>query len=172
MISVLVGLLVAVGSSTAAGAVGESVTEETGPPENMVAVSVLGSETTSPTSEIEPRALCKFYTQADYVHVSSTPPAQASGHGWWMNSTCPAGTTAIVTVQLQKRNVLGIWVNVGTKGTATVAPGGGAGKRATGRYTCKDSTKHQFRSIVDVDLVGLNDTPETATTPEQTLACN
>ncbi|NOK71597.1 MAG: hypothetical protein GFH25_541324n40 [Chloroflexi bacterium AL-N10] len=117
----------------------------------------------------QPDAVCVFSTQGDYVHISSTPPRSASGHGWWINGNCQA-THAVVTVQLQQ-NINGRWRNVGSAGRATVRSGGGAGNRATGRVTCTSSTLTQWRSVIDVDLVGMIDDPRKLTTPTRSLSC-
>jgi hypothetical protein len=111
-----------------------------------------------------------FSTQGDYVHISSTPPRAASGHGWWSKGTGNA-TYAVVTVQLQI-NRSGSWSNVGLPGRATVGPGGGAGNRVTARMECSDTTTHEWRSIIDVDVVGYVDSPEKLQTPAQLLPCN
>lgn len=115
--------------------------------------------------------LCSLQQAGDYAHISSTAPRAASAHGWWYNTNCKA-THAVVTVRLQKKGLLGVWSNVGTKGVATVKSGGGSGNRATSRYTCSGSSKHKFRSWVDVDVVGVADLPKKLYTPERELACN
>lgn len=112
--------------------------------------------------------LCVFTTHGDYVHISSSA-FEASGHGWWVNGNCNA-TYAVVTVQLQQK-IGGQWRNAGPAGKATVRSGGGSGNRATGRAACNSSTVTEWRSIVDVDLVGVLDDPGKLVTPTRTLAC-
>ncbi|NOK80937.1 MAG: hypothetical protein GFH27_549287n18 [Chloroflexi bacterium AL-W] len=114
--------------------------------------------------------ICRFSMHGDHVHVSSTPPRSASGHGWWVNGNCWA-THAVVTVQLQQYYDDGRWRNVGAPGQATVRSGGGAGNRATGCVTCTSNDMTSWRSVIDVDLVGIPDTPGKYTTPSQTIAC-
>ncbi|MET8764197.1 hypothetical protein [Lentzea sp. NPDC004782] len=119
---------------------------------------------------VGPDAVCVFYTNGDYVHVSSTPPASASGHGWWTNGNCNA-TLAVVTVQLQQYYSDGKWRNIGSAGKATVRSGGGAGNRATGRVTCSNREVTGWRSVIDVDLVGLADDPSKLTTATRNITC-
>ncbi|HEU4792362.1 MAG TPA: hypothetical protein VFS96_01770 [Nitrolancea sp.] len=109
---------------------------------------------------------CYFETWGDNVHVSSF---EASGHGWWENGNCPA-TLAVVTVQLQEYYSDGAWRNIGSLGQATVYSGGG-GNRATGRVDCFDGTTTSWRSVVDVDLVGIPDDPGKYITPYKDIAC-
>ncbi len=113
---------------------------------------------------------CLFRTNGDYVHVSSSA-FEASGHGWWTNINCPSGTLAVVTVQLQEYYSDGTWRNKGTLGRATVRPGGGGGNRATGRAVCNNRGVVSWRSVIDVDLVGLPDDPRKLTTPARNIPC-
>ncbi len=112
-----------------------------------------------------------FVTDGDRVHVSSTPPPTASGHGWWKKISGP-GTKAKVTVTLQARPAgTSTWHNVAT-GSKTVKSGGGSGKRATARKTCTNLIqKTEWRSVIDVDIIGVADSPEKATTKAATLWC-
>ena len=125
--------------------------------------------TGSPENTLGTSAVCFFYTRGDYVHVSSTA-FEASGHGWWVNVDCNA-TWAVVTVQLQEYYSDGTWRNKGTVGSATVRSGGGAGNRATGRAGCYNSSLTGWRSVIDVDLVGLADDPNKLTTAAQNIYC-
>lgn len=131
----------------------------------------LAGEAAGPLTEPSgPSAVCLFRTNGDYVHVSSTPPASASGHGWWTNINCRA-TLADVTVQLQQYYSDGRWRNVGSPGRARVRSGGGAGNRATGRVQCVSRAVAGWRSVIDVDLVGLPDDPRKLTTPGRNITC-
>jgi hypothetical protein len=112
---------------------------------------------------------CFFYTNGDYVHISSTA-FEASAHGWWTNGNCRA-TYAKVTVQLEEKKN-GTWYRVGVVGSSTVRSGGGSANRSTGRAACTGSGAHQWRSVVDVDLVGQADTDEKGVSPERTLNCS
>ncbi|MCF6475812.1 hypothetical protein FAF44_46850, partial [Nonomuraea sp. MG754425] len=78
---------------------------------------------------------------------------------------------AVVTVQLQQ-NIGGRWIAAGTRGRHTLASGtGGRGKRATGRAACISSTTTGWRSVIEVDLVGAMDTPDTLTTVARNIPC-
>ena len=113
-------------------------------------------------------AICTFYTKGDYAHRSSTGFA-ASAHGWWTNVNCRT-SSAKVTVWLQQYYSDGVWRTKAT-GTGTWAPGGGAGNRTTARALCADSRSTGWRSVVDVDLVGLADDRGRLTTSAVNLAC-
>jgi hypothetical protein len=121
-------------------------------------------------SVVTPADVCFFETNGDYVHISSSA-FEASGHGWWTNINCNT-STAVVTVQLQEYYSDGKWRNVGTVGRSTVRSGGGSGARATGRAGCLNRNLAGWRSVVDVDLVGLPDDPRKLTTPARNLNCS
>ncbi|HEX6470462.1 MAG TPA: hypothetical protein VF069_15300 [Streptosporangiaceae bacterium] len=114
-------------------------------------------------------ARCVFSTRGDYVHISSSA-FEASGHGWWVNGDCPA-SLARVTVQLQEYYSDGRWRNKGTVGRKTVRSGGGAGNRATGRAHCDNHHRAGWRSVIDVDLVGLHDDARKLVTPARNIGC-
>ncbi|MGC5010727.1 hypothetical protein ACLQ2R_08190 [Streptosporangium sp. DT93] len=129
-------------------------------------------ENRGPSSSRDARsasAYCVFQTYGDYVHVSSSA-FEASGHGWWLNGNCSA-TLAVVTVQLQQYYSDGVWRNAGAPGSQTVRSGGGAGNRATGRAACVNGGLTGWRSVVDVDLVGLADDPGKLYTPSRNIYC-
>jgi hypothetical protein len=113
--------------------------------------------------------LCTFTTNGDFVHVSSSA-FEASGHGWWVNTDCDT-STAVVTVQLQEFFSDGSWRNKGTVGRSTVRSGGGSAARATGRASCANGSVTGWRSVIDVDLVGLADDPGVLITPSQNIGC-
>ncbi|WP_090946414.1 hypothetical protein [Nonomuraea jiangxiensis] len=126
--------------------------------------------TGTPENDAAAAALCLFTTNGDYVHVSSSA-FEASGHGWWVNINCSTAT-AVVTVQLQQYYSDGVWRNKGTVGRSTVRSGGGAGNRATGRGACTaGSALTGWRSVIDVDLVGLADDPGKLTTSTRNINC-
>lgn len=110
-----------------------------------------------------------FDTRGDEVHLSSSPPRTASGHGWWLKGSSDANL-ADGTVQLQVLNN-GNWLNAGPPGTKRVKPGGGSANRANARYLCSNSLSVDWRSVVDVDLVGYADSSNVAITPTRRLAC-
>ncbi|MDR1186560.1 MAG: hypothetical protein LBK95_03760 [Bifidobacteriaceae bacterium] len=111
---------------------------------------------------------CVALTRGDHVHKSGS---DASGHGWWEIVDCPKGTKAVVTIDIQKQGILGIWSDVGAQGKKTVYAGGGSANRAAGRYTCSGSSNNDFRSKIDVDLIDYLDLPDKLHTPEKNLAC-
>ncbi|WP_300011905.1 hypothetical protein [Pseudonocardia sp.] len=110
-----------------------------------------------------------FDTRGDNVHLSRTPPPTASGHGWWLRGSSDA-ELADVTVQLQVLNN-GNWVDVGPPGRKRVKPGGGSANRANARYLCANSLQVNWRSVIDVDLVGYADSSNVAVTPPRLLSC-
>jgi hypothetical protein len=109
-----------------------------------------------------------FQTGGDYVHFSSTPPATASAHGWWLDSNS-RGAKAKVTVDLQVKEG-GHWHTVAT-GHKTVKQGGGSARRANARFTCVGTKKTTWRSVVDVDIIGVADSPNKLETPPKTYRC-
>lgn len=113
--------------------------------------------------------VCVFATKGDDVHISSAA-FEASVHGWWINGDCPT-TTAVVTVRLQEYYSDGRWRNQGTVGRGTVRSGGGAGNRATGRAGCNSTSPAGWRSVIDVDLVGVTDDARTLPTPGRNIGC-
>lgn len=112
-------------------------------------------------------AACLAYTRGDDVHVTA---GQASGHGSWDNVNCSA-TRADVIIQLQQYYADGVWRDVGAAGVKRVRSGGGGGRRANARVTCFNTLVTGWRSVVDVDLVGLIDDDSVLITPTQNLRC-
>lgn len=75
-----------------------------------------------------------------------------------------------MTVQLQiLKN--GNWQDVGRAGLERVKPGGGSANRASARVECIFTRPHEWRSVIDVDLVGYADSPEKLVTPARNLNC-
>jgi hypothetical protein len=109
---------------------------------------------------------CHFSMHGDNVHYSGS---DVSGHGWWENDDCNA-TQAVVTVQLQQC-INGSWVDAGSPGSKTVYSGGGSANRAVGRARCNSSTWTAWRSEIDVDLIGIPDTPSKYYTSTINLYC-
>jgi hypothetical protein len=110
---------------------------------------------------------CTFLTKGDNVHYSGT---DVSGHGWWVNVDCPASLKATVTVWIQEYYSDNSWHTKGTA-KATVYAGGGGGRRATARATCTSHYSVSWRTIIDVDLVGVSDSNNIVITAPQTLSC-
>ncbi len=135
----------------------------------LVSEPVAVDQSSSSFSSSSQRGVGVFYTMGDAVHISSTPPPTASAHGWWERGSAKA-TRADVTIRLQIKKG-NSWVYVGSTGKKRVPPGGGSGNRATTRAKCKNSEMHQWRSVIDVDLVGSSDTSDKGETPAKSLAC-
>ena len=54
------------------------------------------------------RRACSPIAKGDNVHISSTAPATASGHGWWNRGNCTAAR-AVVSIFLQEHFSDGSW---------------------------------------------------------------
>ncbi len=147
--------------------VGDVPTQET-EKEDQVGEDTLGDGGLVVVSNPENRGqiLCTFYTRGDNVHRSGY---HASGHGWWENIDCNV-TKAIVTIQLQQQ-INGSWEDAGSLGTKTVYSGGGSANRAAARADCTTFDSTPWRSVIDVDLIGLPDTPDKKITSTMTLYC-
>ncbi|MGW2183887.1 hypothetical protein ACWCXX_39110 [Streptomyces sp. NPDC001732] len=122
--------------------------------------------------EARPPDVGGFVTDGDHVHVSSTPPARASAHGWWLD---PLGkhksAKAKVTIWLQTRHG-GTWKTVASGSKSVKAGGKGASsRRANARKECENRDRTKWRSVIDVDLIGIADSPEKAVTKTVTLSC-
>lgn len=117
-------------------------------------------------STLAAAGVCAAVTRGDYVHVTY---GQASGHGWWERGTCTA-TQADVTVQLQQYFSDGSWRNSGSPGTRRIAPNQ-TSTRANARVTCASTATTGWRSVVDVDIVGVIDDATKLTTPGQNIGC-
>jgi hypothetical protein len=63
------------------------------------------------------------------------------------------------------------WRTIGLVGKSTVKSGGGGGNRATARARCVSRDSTQWRSVVDMDVIGVADDPRKYTTPARTLPC-
>ena len=118
------------------------------------------------TSRSQPQQAGVFYTAGDNVHITN---GNASGHGWWVNESSTA-TQADVTVQLQI-NRGGTWHSVGPLGSKRVYAGGGSDNRDDTRVPCVNSVPHEWRSEIDVDLVGSWDSPEKGYSRVVSLQC-
>jgi hypothetical protein len=135
----------------------------------------LGATEPTPKSEslMSPSATvgCVFVSDGDDVHTSVADGVNyASGHGWWVNGTCPSSWRADVTVWLEEK-LGGGWYPQGSKTKPDLAPGGERGNRATRKTACLNFNSHKWRSVVAVDLVGHPEVAPAAYTPVWTLAC-
>ncbi|MFI0774831.1 hypothetical protein [Streptomyces sp. NPDC021212] len=57
------------------------------------------------------------------------------------------------------------------RGQKNVTSGGGSSRRANVRKTCVNAQKRQWRSLIDVDIIGVSDSPEKAVTKAVTVRC-
>jgi hypothetical protein len=133
-------------------------------PDRSAPAPATGQRATNPAMV---RPFNTFYlTNGDYVHITA---GDASGHGWWEKLSGTA-TSAKVTIWLEE-NLGGTWYIEAT-GTYTGGPGPGSGKWANARYTCIPTTStYQWRSRIDVDIIGEQDPPDQAITKTQSLHC-
>lgn len=163
----LISARLALGAAIVVGASSLTATHAEAVPVEAEVVSV----SRTPSESVRPAGLflCNFLQYGDWVHISSTAPRAASGHGWWENVDCDA-VLADVTVQLQIYKG-GSWKNVGSAGRKRVYSGGGSANRAAARVTCANSNSYKWRSVIDVDVVGVADAANKLTTGEKTLAC-
>ncbi|MCD2186611.1 hypothetical protein [Actinomycetospora soli] len=127
-------------------------------------------------AEASPGALAEQFvtageTRGDYVHLSrTTSMLAASAHGWWTWPE-PTDLKARVTVQLQV-NRGGTWVDAGPPGSEVTRPGtGGSGRRANAFVVCATSVNTEWRSVVDVDIIGRLDSPNKLYTASRPLNC-
>jgi hypothetical protein len=112
---------------------------------------------------------CTPYARGDYVHISSTAPLAASGHGWWLNNDCNE-SYGYVTVTLEEY-LSGSWHNKAYN-SGSVPPGGGSGARVTARVNCNSATSTTWRSYVTVNVSGpLGYGSNAEYTPNQTIGC-
>lgn len=161
VVAVAVIALILGAGSTGANAVRETVGETS----NVASAGVLAG-VGKPFS-----ARSGYFEQAtDSVHISSTPPRAASVHGWWQD---PMGNfkkkKAKVVVQLQMK--AGWFWYKKAEGMKTVYSGGGSANRAAARVGCKATEKRDWRSSVDVDIIGVADTMNRLTSPTQSRKC-
>ena len=109
----------------------------------------------------------------DSIHISSTKPPTLSVHAVWRNKTCKADK-AVVTVWLERLENDGRWHSVGDPGRATVksvTKGIPSSQRANARYTCRGAQRNTYRSVVDVDVVGVRDDPKKSYSGTQAFNC-
>lgn len=164
------GLIAAAMAGAALVAAPQLAVAASGPSAAVPAVAPASARTSGAVTPSAAEDVCFFETAGDYVHVSSSA-FEASGHGWWVNGDCETAT-AVVTVQLEEYYSDGSWRKVGTVGKKTVRSGGGSSDRSTGRAGCTGSATVSWRSVIDVDLVGLADDPDKLTTPVRDLSCS
>ena len=116
---------------------------------------------TGDTSDSEAADLCSFRSQLDYPHYSG---GDVSAHGWWRdeNNDCPRYADVENWLEQWTCDASGgncDWVKVAHDKTRD-RQGGGRGRRNTVRHQCATSASIGYRNIVDVDVIGILDTPE------------
>lgn len=116
---------------------------------------------------------CTYKSISDDIHWSGP---ELSVHGWWdkVSSTgCPS--RAEVETMLQgvwcDPRVGGCWWKKVHKQEKIIRPGGGRGKRSNARTSCVSSDMIGFRSVIDVDLVGMSDPPDKLRSAPGDWAC-
>lgn len=129
------------------------------------------SDVTEDEGDFGAETLCQFNTRGDRPHLSTTRGyLDTSGHGWWENINCSEGRLADVHITLQALTQNG-WYTVDTHEIRTKDRKKG-GSRANARVRCVDSRTYTYRSIVDVDVVGVPDDAKKAIIQSNgTLAC-
>ncbi|WP_329109503.1 hypothetical protein OG792_12115 [Micromonospora sp. NBC_01699] len=120
------------------------------------------------TADVLAQAGCLFISDGDFVHKTGN---DATGHGYWGNINCPAGTRAKVTIWLEEYYDDGSWRVKGEGEKSPVYAGGGSANRANARATCQGTAQVSWRSRIDVDLIGQVDSSEQAVTETRNLAC-
>ena len=110
---------------------------------------------------------CIFYSRGSSVQLYS---GAVLAHGWWDNVNCRT-SKAVVRVRIQYLTSWGNWRTVGDQGKEKISAGGGS-DRSTARAGCQTSRERQFRSQIDVDLMGIIDDRFKLYTSVQTLNCS
>jgi hypothetical protein len=133
------------------------------------------SGTPDSSSRTTAKKTCEFVQRVDSAHIStkSKPRIAVQSHGNWGNVNC-AYTSAVVETWVLKRNVVGIYVKVGSPGKKTMRPSAslGSANRVTAHYGCKNQTEHTFKSWTDVDVIGIADLPNRQYSLPRPLRCN
>ena len=134
-------------------------------PENIEDGTIIAEDSQQEaTSESQMSILCSFTSEADNPHLSSTGFA-ASAHGWWMSSNsalCPSHADVSVSLSAyycyypEIGPTICEWRQVNFN-EARIRPGGGSVNRTAARNDCTGPDLVGYRSIVDVDLVGVPD---------------
>ena len=85
---------------------------------------------------------------------------------------------AKVKIKLQTKKIRRFWFDSwpdatgwNNKNNKPVRPGGGSGHRANARRPCNGTTVTQWRSVVDVDVIGYKDPPNVLVTSDRFLEC-
>ena len=109
---------------------------------------------------------CDYETKGDNPHRSGTGFA-VSAHGWWEDNSpgqCPEFADVDIILQANKcyyesdeptNNCY--WDSLNRNKKRIKAGTGGSGRRVPARYDCASSKTVGYRSVIDVDLVGVPD---------------
>ncbi|QGG39888.1 hypothetical protein [Aeromicrobium yanjiei] len=110
-----------------------------------------------------------FFTKGDRVHGVG----YASGHGWWLTADPSIiNKKAWVTIELQQYNLSELKWKTKDTGRKKVKQGGGSSRRANARRDCKKTNAGvPWRTRIDVDIIGVGDTPNKLTTAVTILSC-
>lgn len=111
---------------------------------------------------------CSPLARGDYVHISSTLPTAASGHGWWLDNGCnePRGTVCITLQEFKS----GSWHNEAGPNCASLTPG--SSHKVGARRNCSSTTYKYWRSHVTVSTSGgLGFGSDSTYTTEQPIGC-
>jgi hypothetical protein len=154
-------LLVVGGATSASAATGSTSLKGTGTVSAQGAGAVADRNVGIQSNQTSLRR-CSFQTRGDLVDMSR---GSVSGDGWWDNQSCDTDR-AVVTVRLQYLSG-GRWTNVGYRGKDTVR----AGQRVGVGAGCVSSQENAFRTVVDVDLVGIIDSRTKLYTPVRYFSC-
>jgi hypothetical protein len=135
------------------------------------AIAPPGANLPAATSRATAATYCVFYTRFDDVHWSSTA-GDVSGHGWWENGNCPAGTKADITTRLEEYYSDGTWKtkNTGTKKKAYA--NGGSANRANARVTCQGHNTVSWRTETDINLINIPDSNNIGRSATYNLPCS
>ncbi|WP_326619537.1 hypothetical protein OG863_19615 [Streptomyces decoyicus] len=142
----------------------------------LCAALLMGAAAPASAGEQAPRPGPGVYaSNGDHVHVSSTKPATASGHGWWFKVKGP-GSKAKVTIWLQTRKKGAKKWHTVAKGSKIVKPSKKLNKapstwRANARKKCANRQVREWRSVIDTDIIGVADSPEKAVTKVRPVKC-
>jgi hypothetical protein len=131
--------------------------------------TVLTCTSSAPTT-VPPYLPCQPQAYSDYVHVSSTPPATASSHGYWFRGDCGV-PKANVTIQLQEYFSNGQWYNIGSPSSKLTRPGTGSTVRVNVRATCDSTGVAGWRSVDSV-TVPVQGGSDTYTSDGKNIACS
>jgi len=132
------------------------------------------ADTSEEQTGVEPQARagsCEYDTRGDYPHRSG---GDVSAHGWWETTTyssCP--THADVEVWIQ-----GVWCDrwgcrwlTAAHDEKRIRPRNIYNERTTARRACVSNDVVGFRTVVDVDLVGVIDPPDRYVGPPRDVPC-